>query len=267
MKLLEHFKRMQEKATEYLVPDSNIKDLSFAGDMVYMLDCPEQREAQAEAEFDYIAETELTASGVYGGRNSDSRQLAADLHMFIVASQRLDMHKKVLFRMRDPSEVAPWLARSTNHPTSLYFKDADIDLIHGIVGIVTEAGELAEIAYNKLNKGDAFEIDVVNVKEECGDILWYMARLMKWGNTDFITEMMRNIKKLRNRHGNSGFNKERDIKRDLEAEHKLLAQKPEFKNKDELIEGQRNFFGKEAMQERMSEPAKIEFDIRDEKHQ
>ncbi len=128
--------------------------------------------------------------------------------------------------MRDPSEVADWLARSTNIPTSLYFKDSDVDLLHGIVGIATEAGELAEIAYNKLIKGDAFEIDVVNVKEECGDILWYMARLMKWADTDFIPEMMRNIAKLRNRHGTGGFNKERDGNRDLDAEHKLLAQEP-----------------------------------------
>ena len=42
-------------------------------------------------------------------------------------------------------------------------------LNHGVVGIVTEAGELIEAMQND---------DMVNVKEETGDILWYLAILM-----------------------------------------------------------------------------------------
>jgi hypothetical protein len=61
-KLLDHVKRMQEAATRYLVPEDytdregNVHTVdqdrtkAFANDMLYMLDGPEQREAQAEAQ-------------------------------------------------------------------------------------------------------------------------------------------------------------------------------------------------------------------------
>lgn len=67
-KLLEHFRRMQECAERYLIPepyvdregessrvavgsDSPVRDRLFAADIIYLLDGPEQREAQSEAEF------------------------------------------------------------------------------------------------------------------------------------------------------------------------------------------------------------------------
>lgn len=61
-KLLQHFKRMQECAARYIEPkryysrnnvfaDSREGDaMLFADDLIYLLDSPEQREAQAEAE-------------------------------------------------------------------------------------------------------------------------------------------------------------------------------------------------------------------------
>lgn len=56
--LLEHFRKMQAMATAYLVPETytdrdgkeqtttGSKAFAFAGDMIYMLDGPEQREAE-----------------------------------------------------------------------------------------------------------------------------------------------------------------------------------------------------------------------------
>lgn len=61
-KLLDHFKRMQEMATAFIMPepytdhegtvheDNEDRVNGFGGDMIYMLDGPEQREAQAQAE-------------------------------------------------------------------------------------------------------------------------------------------------------------------------------------------------------------------------
>lgn len=65
-KLLAHFKRMQEMATMYLIPEAYtdrdgrvaefegeaavLRNELFINDMIYMLDGPEQREAQALAE-------------------------------------------------------------------------------------------------------------------------------------------------------------------------------------------------------------------------
>lgn len=61
-KLLDHFKRMQEMATAFIMPESYTdhegtvheadedRVNAFGGDMIYMLDGPEQRAAQAQAE-------------------------------------------------------------------------------------------------------------------------------------------------------------------------------------------------------------------------
>lgn len=60
-KLLDHFKRMQDMATRYLQPEvyvdlegreqtDSFKADAFVDDIIYMLDGPEQREAQAQAE-------------------------------------------------------------------------------------------------------------------------------------------------------------------------------------------------------------------------
>ena len=71
----------------------------------------------------------------------------------------------------------------------------DWDEIHMVLGMLTEAGELADaykkyIAYIK-------PIDYVNVKEELGDLLWYIANMcniFKWDLED-IFEL--NIEKLK----------------------------------------------------------------------
>lgn len=49
-KFLEHFKRMQLKAADYIEPESGVTDRQFITTMLLALDGPEQREAQAEAE-------------------------------------------------------------------------------------------------------------------------------------------------------------------------------------------------------------------------
>jgi NTP pyrophosphatase (non-canonical NTP hydrolase) len=237
--LLGHFRRMQTAATNYLIPDSytpqfgeqagvtayaegdDNRNGAFIGDMIYALDGPEQREAEAEAAWDYIAETDVTASDVYGGENSDAQLLSRDFRTFIEAAQRLDKHKKVLFRKRSPNEAGLPNPGPKCITTDLYFhKNVDSELLHGIIGVCTEAGELAEVAWGRMVLGK--RADVVNVREEIGDILWYLARLLRWAGSDFLSEMRRNIAKLRKRHGNDGFNAEGDANRDLTAERAVL---------------------------------------------
>ena len=94
------------------------------------------------------------------------------------------------------------------------------DFIHGIIGVCTEAGELAEALIKYIETGEA--PDITNIREEIGDELWYLSRLVKYTNTTFDAEMRRNIAKLRQRHGDGGFNAESDVNRDLTAERKVL---------------------------------------------
>ena len=50
-------------------------------------------------------------------------------------------------------------------------------VVHAILGIVTEAGELADALKKTVFYKDR-ELDLVNIKEEIGDVAWYLHLLM-----------------------------------------------------------------------------------------
>lgn len=92
-------------------------------------------------------------------------------------------------------------------------------LLHAGIGMVTEAGEFIDqlkkhLFYRK-------ELDLVNLKEELGDILWYVAIAMSALETDFPTEMDRVIRKLRARFPDK-FSDDKANNRDLDNERQVL---------------------------------------------
>ena len=93
------------------------------------------------------------------------------------------------------------------------------NLIHAEMGITTEVGELCDqvkryIFYQQ-------EFDVTNLEEEIGDIMWYVAILLRDFDLDFGDILDRNIRKLRKRFPNK-FQVDNAVNRDLEAERKEL---------------------------------------------
>lgn len=177
--------------------------------------------------FDYLAETNLTASNTFTPENVGVIEFTAALAAVIHAAQDMDLFKKALFRKRSREEAGLAPRNPIDPPLSValgYSVLSDIvgldDLFHGIVGVITEVGELAEILLYFLDREQP--IDVTNVREEIGDVLWYLSRLVTYSDTTFLTEMRRNIDKLRLRHGEAGFNKEADINRNLDEERALL---------------------------------------------
>ncbi len=90
-------------------------------------------------------------------------------------------------------------------------------IIHGILGVATEAGEMLELLKNTINN----TVDYHNLREECGDNLWYLALLAhELGET--LSDIQRaNIAKLRTRYPNK-FNEFDANHRNLEAEEKAL---------------------------------------------
>ena len=94
-----------------------------------------------------------------------------------------------------------------------------IDIIHGVLGIATEAGELLEALYGLIGLGK--ELDLVNLKEECGDVFWYQAILAN--ATDNTFEGIQNtvIAKLKKRFPDK-FTEEDANNRDLIAEREIL---------------------------------------------
>ena len=101
--------------------------------------------------------------------------------------------------------------------------DRNIRLLHAAMGAVTESGELLDSLKKAIFYGK--ELDVVNFKEELGDILWYLAIAYHELDGSFEEGMEVNIAKLRARYGDK-FTAARALKRDLDVERAILEEKP-----------------------------------------
>jgi len=95
-------------------------------------------------------------------------------------------------------------------------------LQHAAMGLVTEAGEFTDALKKHIWYGKPQ--DETNLKEEIGDLLWYLAIACDALSTDFETEMERNINKLRARYPEK-FCDVKAIDRDLDAERAILESK------------------------------------------
>jgi hypothetical protein len=94
----------------------------------------------------------------------------------------------------------------------------DTRISHGIIGIITESGELAEALYKALETG---EFDNVNVLEELFDGDWYKAITTDAMDADWSDQWERIIAKLKARFGDK-FSEEAANNRDLDAEREEL---------------------------------------------
>jgi len=85
-------------------------------------------------------------------------------------------------------------------------------ILHMVLGVVTEAGELADVVKKMVGYRQLF--DGVNAKEEVGDILFYLQGLcnfMGWELTEIIEE---NIDKLRKRYPDGYSHKDAKDRKD-----------------------------------------------------
>lgn len=98
-------------------------------------------------------------------------------------------------------------------------KDSITDDLHMVLGMQTEVAEIADV-YKK-HIAYCREIDFVNVKEELGDIVWYIANMCNLHGWDLEDILETNIHKLKLRYPNK-FTREKALNRDLKAERKIL---------------------------------------------
>ena len=94
-------------------------------------------------------------------------------------------------------------------------------LIHAAFGMQTETAEFTDALKKSIFYGKP--LDTVNLKEELGDLLWYVAIAMDELGTDFTTESERVINKLKLRYPNS-FTARDALNRNLDEERALLEQ-------------------------------------------
>ena len=102
---------------------------------------------------------------------------------------------------------------------TLIDKGLDKNLLHAAMGISTEAGELMDQFKRHIFYGK--ELDVVNIKEEMGDLMWYMAILMRELDLNFEEILQLNIDKLRARFPQK-FTEEDALNRNLDKERSIL---------------------------------------------
>lgn len=96
------------------------------------------------------------------------------------------------------------------------------DLLHGSMGVMTESGELLDAVKKFIFYGK--DLDVVNIEEEIGDIMWYIAIICKSLKLDLQTILEKNISKLKKRYPEK-FTEDKALNRDLNAERSILEER------------------------------------------
>lgn len=94
-------------------------------------------------------------------------------------------------------------------------------ILHGILGMMTESSELAEVLRAGIS---GHPIDMVNMLEEVGDSSWYgLGQLCKVAGVNPEVVLSNNLEKLqKKRFKNKTFNATEAINRDTKAEREIL---------------------------------------------
>ena len=159
--------------------------------------------------------------------------LIAELKRTAVALERLDEIKKYLFYGKESkfltnfeseewhlmkNGLAPTVESFMEHVDVIQDSEQMMRLLHGVIGINTEGGELIEAF---LSAAKTNEIDTTNIMEEIGDVNWYEAIISDALGFEVGEANERVIKKLRNRFPHK-FTEGHAINRDLGTERKTL---------------------------------------------
>lgn len=96
------------------------------------------------------------------------------------------------------------------------------DIVHMLFGMSTELGELTDIFKKSLAYGK--DIDWVNVEEEIGDLMYYIASFCRINSLDLEDIILTNVNKLEERY-KKGFTQEDANNRNLEKERDILEKK------------------------------------------
>lgn len=189
--------------------------------------------------FDYVEAADSTRPPMLHHAALPQHVVANGLQAVADAGNNLNAVKKTLVYGPDKR---PFPEDSPLHSSDGYVDgrptdthDMPPEVLHGIVGLLTEGGELAELALTSIVGRDT-PFDRLNLREELGDMFWYVARILKkmqelhpseeW---TFEALMGENIAKLNVRHKkpgeDTGFNADAggEEGRDREAEKAAMA--------------------------------------------
>ena len=98
----------------------------------------------------------------------------------------------------------------------------NVRLLHAMIGMVTEAGEIQDQMKKAIFYGKS--IDKVNLVEELGDVMWYIAIAADTLGVSLEEIMAKNNEKLEARYGKV-FTETAALNRNLDAEREILEKK------------------------------------------
>lgn len=111
-------------------------------------------------------------------------------------------------------------------------ENGDDRLLHAGIGVATEGGEFLDALKKHLFYGKP--LDRTNLKEEIGDLFWYLAIACDELGTTFEEVQATNIAKLTARYPDK-FTEDKAENRDLGAERKILEGPKKLKVGDEVV--------------------------------
>lgn len=162
----------------------------------------------------YLLEAKQFASKEYHDEIIQPFNLEFMFREAVLAANRVDMVKKSLYYGR------PFKGKQfPNIKTRIKHDKRYEDILHAVLGIYSEAGELLEHLWDVM--GGRCTVDFVNFNEELGDIYWYLALLHNTLGTKPSESWIKNIDKLKARYGDK-FYAGRALYRDLKKERKVL---------------------------------------------
>lgn len=182
----------------------------------------------------YQSEAIRTLSTQFYGQQVGIDLLRYLIERLVNTGDDLDIAKKILFYGKNG---VGWLhhdlMEGVEHPifasgrvlpdmvdTMPALSDRDIDMLHAMIGVTTEAIELLQNTISILNGRSAVK-DYSNIVEEMGDIYWYLAVLQKVTGISEEKVKNKNIMKLRARYPEK-FTSEDALNRDLDKEKDAL---------------------------------------------
>lgn len=130
----------------------------------------------------------------------------------------INLLRRYLTTMKELDEVKREIFYDDTVPEDLV--ETSRDFTHGILGVVTESQELAEVYLDHLENGT--ELDQVNLREESGDLLWYIACILRGADSNFEASMAGNIAKLKARFPDKFTNSKARGKRNKAEEMKAM---------------------------------------------
>ncbi len=150
-----------------------------------------------------------TMSKEFHGENVHPFELQDAVASRLATNQSLDDIKKSVFYNRQLG------FRKADEEEASYWLDFEPDTLHAVLGIDTEAAEILELLMaSPIMPTEHFKRKII---DETGDLLWYVALLLKTFDLTFEEVMEKNIEKLKARYP-EGFSTDAATHRNAEKE-------------------------------------------------